>query len=191
MISTSVRLRATRSRWNGRRGQAACRHFRKQIELNGLVWPKPGTKSRKAKFRLSMLLSDDPETSDFDQKLEIRLPNVRRPQRRVSNVVILEALDQSGLQQFWNAVSPRNPQNPEAPLSGGGRQTDFDVGPHRCCVDAARIVRRAAEIAPTRMPLPLPLTCYEIVSTSPTRNSPSALPPISSVHLGPTSRPEK
>jgi len=54
-----MRLGATRSRWNGRRGQAACRNFRKQIELNGLVWPKPGAKSRKAKFRLSMLLSDD------------------------------------------------------------------------------------------------------------------------------------
>ena len=89
------------------------------------MWPKPGTKSRKAKFRLSMLLSDDPETSDFDQKLEIRLPNVRRPQRRVSNVVILEALDQSGLQQFWNAVSPRNPQNPEAPLSDAIAATSY------------------------------------------------------------------
>ncbi len=46
------------------------------------------------------------KTPDIEQKLVVRLSGIRRMQRRVSDIVVLEALDQPGLKQLWNAVGP-------------------------------------------------------------------------------------
>ena len=48
----------------------------------------------------------DPEAPDIDQELEVGLSDIHRTQWRVRDVIVLEAFDQSGLEQLGNAVGP-------------------------------------------------------------------------------------
>ena len=51
----------------------------------------------------------NPEPADIDQQLKLGLAQIRHAQRRVREIVVLEALDQPRLDQFWQRIASAKP----------------------------------------------------------------------------------